>query len=254
MAIFAVVCCLCVEPSAFAGSIVGWGDNQYGQATPPDGDDFVAIAAGALSSLALKSDGSIVSWGSDLSTEPPEGNDFVGIAAGGPLGPPMKWVGYGLALKSDGSIVCWDHGPDMPPDGNDFVAIAGGSGYSLALKSDGSIIGWGDNRYGQATPPDGNDFVAIAGGQFHSLALKSDGSIVSWPAQSLHAPPPGNDFVAISAGYNHSLALKKDCQYVLASDLNADCRVDFSDFAIMASNWLIDCDLNPEDPACVPKK
>jgi hypothetical protein len=60
--------------------------------------------------------------------------------------------------------------------------------------------------------------------------------------------------VAISAGLTHSLALKKDCQYTLKGDLNNDCKVDFSDFAIMASRWLIDCDLNPEDPACVPKK
>jgi hypothetical protein len=40
---------------------------------------------------------------------------------------------------------------------------------------------------------------------------------------------------------------------VLAGDLNNDCKVDFSDLAIMASHWLIDCDLNPSDPACIPK-
>ena len=45
------------------GSIVGWGDNDYGQATPPAGNDFIAIAAGSYHSLALKSDGSIVGWG-----------------------------------------------------------------------------------------------------------------------------------------------------------------------------------------------
>ena len=45
------------------GSIVGWGYNDYGQATPPEGNDFIAIAAGYEHSLALKSDGSIVGWG-----------------------------------------------------------------------------------------------------------------------------------------------------------------------------------------------
>jgi len=139
--------------------------------------------------------------------------------------------------------------------GNDFVAIAAGFGYSLALKSDGSIVGWGNNLYGQATPPDGNDFVAIDAGRNHSLALKSDGSIVGWGsnASGKATPPAGNDFVAISAGYNHSLAIKKGCQYVLVGDLNDDCKVDFSDLAIMAANWLIDCNLNPTEPACVPK-
>jgi hypothetical protein len=36
------------------GSIVGWGDDYDGQATPPDGNDYVAIAAGVWHSLALR--------------------------------------------------------------------------------------------------------------------------------------------------------------------------------------------------------
>ena len=41
------------------------------------------------------------------------------------------------------------------------------------------------------------------------------------------------------------------CQVV--GDLDGDCRVGFSDFARMAANWLVDCVVNPEDPACVPE-
>ena len=43
----------CICQSAFAGFIIGWGDNTEGQATPPGGNDFVAIAAGGFHSLAL---------------------------------------------------------------------------------------------------------------------------------------------------------------------------------------------------------
>jgi hypothetical protein len=43
------------------------------------------------------------------------------------------------------------------------------------------------------------------------------------------------------------------CPYEVAGDLNDDCRVDFADLAIMASNWLTDCLLDPTDPVCVPK-
>jgi hypothetical protein len=39
----------------------------------------------------------------------------------------------------------------------------------------------------------------------------------------------------------------------LEGDLNDDFRVDFYDFAKMASNWLIDCMTDPNDPACVLK-
>jgi len=181
------------------GSIVGWGANNYGQATPPAGNDFIYIAADGGHSLALKSDGSIVGWG--IGPSPPAGNDFIAVAAGGD---------HNLAIKSDGSIVGWLD--TTTPEGNDFIAIAAGSSHSLALKSDGSIVGWGANNYGQATPPAGNNFIAIAAGDWHSLALKSDGSIVGWGRNysGVATPPAGNDFVAIAAGYQHSLAIKSD--------------------------------------------
>ena len=43
-----------------------------------------------------------------------------------------------------------------------------------------------------------------------------------------------------------------DCHYILAGDMNRDCKVDFADFANFASNWLIDCNLDPQNPACLP--
>jgi len=190
------------------GSIVCWGDNYYGQTTPPEGNDFVAITAGLCDSLALKSDGTIVGWGYDEygQATPPEGNDFVAITAG---------LGHSVALKRDGSIISWGHndfGQTATPEGNDFVAIAAGGWHSLALKRDGSIVGWGSNWYGETTPPAGNDFVAIAAGGAHSLALKSNGSVVAWGVNwyGQATPPSGNDFVAISAGIYHSLALTSD--------------------------------------------
>ncbi len=41
------------------------------------------------------------------------------------------------------------------------------------------------------------------------------------------------------------------CPYKILGDLNDDCKVDFLDFALMAQNWLVDCLVNPDDPACV---
>ncbi len=131
------------NPSGAGGSIVGWGAGgpgqsgypHYGQAMPPAGSDFVAIATGWKHSLALKSDGSIAGWGSNY--------DYSG-----------DWAGQAT-----------------PPDGSDFVAIAAGDEHSLALKSNGSIVGWGRDDCGQATPPAGSDFVAIAAGYYYSLAL-----------------------------------------------------------------------------------
>lgn len=43
------------------------------------------------------------------------------------------------------------------------------------------------------------------------------------------------------------------CIYNLIGDINHDCKVDFVDFAMMAANWLVDCNVIPNDPAvCLP--
>jgi len=190
------------------GSLVGWGYNSYGQATPPAGNDYIAIDAGESQSAALRSNGSIVGWGrSDLGiSSPPPGNDFVAIATGGM---------HGLALRSNGSVVGWGNsgsGQASPPPGNDFVAIDAGFVHSLALRSDGSIVQWGNTENQQGTAPPGNDYVAIAAGFCHSLALRSNGSIIGWGRDDSGCanPPAGNDFVAIAAGSDHSLALRSN--------------------------------------------
>jgi alpha-tubulin suppressor-like RCC1 family protein len=45
-------------------SLVGWGNNYWGQASIPAGlTDVVAMAGGEAHSLALKGDGAVVGWG-----------------------------------------------------------------------------------------------------------------------------------------------------------------------------------------------
>ena len=201
------------------GSIVEWGHNYYNQCEDPSGNDYVAIAAGFIHNLALKSDGSIVAWGQNYSGQcnVPSGNDYVAIAAG---------ISHSLALKSDGSIVAWGsnrYGQCDVPSGNDYVAIDAYHDYNLALKSDGSLVAWGETGdaqtwvsgervfYSQCELPSGSDYVAIAAGRAYSLALKSDGSLVAWGYKSMqHDVPLGNDFVAIDAGWWYVLALKSD--------------------------------------------
>jgi hypothetical protein len=41
------------------------------------------------------------------------------------------------------------------------------------------------------------------------------------------------------------------CAYLLAGDLNHDCKVDLADVSLLAANWLTDCTQSPLDPACV---
>ena len=118
--------------------MVVWGDNSYGESTAPAGlSNVVAIAAGSVHSLALKSNGTVVGWGYDFwgQVTPPRGlSNVIAIAAG---------TDHSLALKSDGTVVGW--GGDSlrqatPPAGlANVVAIAAGGADSLAIVAQPSL-------------------------------------------------------------------------------------------------------------------
>jgi len=67
-----------------------------------------------------------------------------------------------------------------------------------------------------------------------------------------HDGDPTNDDTDLDGIADYLDALPV-CPYVIMGDLNNDCRVNFTDFALMAVNWLVDCWLEPSNPACVAK-
>jgi hypothetical protein len=195
------------------GSVIGWGANDNGKATPPleAQSDVLAISAGSTHSLALKSDGSVIGWGSNSSgqtTIPAAAQSgVVSIAAG---------FSNSFAVKADGSVVAWG-APSLitsPPAGLSGVTAVGVAiGWAVALKSDGTVVAWGSPGF--PAPPAGlSGVVAIATGLDHTLALKSDGSVVGWGnniGNQIQPPPEASSgVVAVAAGTAHSLALKSD--------------------------------------------
>jgi trimeric autotransporter adhesin len=202
------------------GHVVAWGYNEYGQTTvPSDLGGIIAVAAGRMHSLALKSDGTVAAWGLNSSGQtnvPTDLRDVIAIAGGGE---------HSMALKSDGTVVGWgDMG--VPAGLNNVSAIATGAFHSLALKRDGTVVAWGSNTTPgspNAVPATLRNVVAIAVGTYHSLALKSDGTVVAWGRSVYDAAivPAGlNGVVAIAAGGEHNLVVKSDGT-VVAWGLNA---------------------------------
>ncbi len=170
------------------------------------------ISAGYAHSLALKSDGTVWSWG---------------------------WNHYGQ-LGTGGAIPGSDSNVPAKITGlTGMTAVAAGGYHSLALTSGGAVKAWGHNNYGQlgngVTLP-GSDssspvtvssltnVKAIAAGGYHSLALKNDGTVWAWGfgldgelGDGLHTTsstrvqvsfPNGTPPIkAIAAGLYHSLAI-----------------------------------------------
>jgi alpha-tubulin suppressor-like RCC1 family protein len=136
--LFGLVLFLYSSTPVFAGEIVVWGNSGASQNAPQAGSDFVSIAAGEEHSIALRSDGTMVTWEEDETTG---------------------------AVRSISSL-----------DSN-YVAVATLAQDSLALRADGTIVGWGPNWFGESDSPPGNNYAAVATGVYHSLALRRDGSI-----------------------------------------------------------------------------
>jgi alpha-tubulin suppressor-like RCC1 family protein len=114
------------------GTVVAWGDNSFGQSSPPTNlTNVVAVTAGYLHSVALCSNGIVVAWGDNTFGE-----------------------------------------TNVPPGLSNVVAIAAGDFHTLALLSNGTIVGWGDDTFGQLGVPSGaTHVVGIASGYYHGLAL-----------------------------------------------------------------------------------
>ena len=194
------------------GTVVGWGDNAFGETTIPPArtSNVLAIAAGNGHSLALKMDGTVAAWGNNSfgQTSVPGGlTNIIAIAAGG---------FQSLALSNNGTITAWGTNyapiPSSLTNGTAVVtAIAAGDNFCLALLSNGTVTAWGSNELGQTSGTTGlTGIVAIAAGGEHALALKADGTVSAWGDTQggiLNVPSGLNNDMAIAAGYYHTLVI-----------------------------------------------
>lgn len=176
------------------GRVRSWGRNNYGQlgegsttsrATPgvvhlPEEDSINEVAAGSAHSLALTSDGRVLSWG----------RNHLGQLGDG-----------GTTSRATPSEV------DLPR-GVSVTDVAAGAAHSLALTADGTLLAWGDNSYGQlgdgtttnrSTPVEIRLPAAITitelatGGLYHSLALTDEGHLLSWGRNNYGQVGDGTD-------------------------------------------------------------
>ncbi len=219
------------------GSLLGWGYNAHGelglgttgdqQLEPavvkgPDGKDsltnVVGVSAGGYHSMALRADGTVWTWGSNLEGRLGDGTTkqrLTPVKVKGLTGAIAVAAGnrHSVALRRDGTVCTWgsnlygelgdgtnmdNPAPAVLSGLKDVAAIAAGWHHTMILKKDGTVWGFGCNHFGQlgdgteldrnepvqVKGPDGQealaDVTAIAAGGLHSMALRKDGTLVAW--------------------------------------------------------------------------
>ncbi|MCW2938151.1 MAG: chromosome condensation regulator, partial [Actinomycetia bacterium] len=160
------------------------------------------IAGGAGHSVAVRSDGTAVAWGSNNA---------------GQLG--------------DGTTT--NRTTPVPVSGLTGVTqVSAGGEYSLAVRSNGGVVAWGYNAYGQlgdgtttrssipVTVSGLTNIARVSAGDYHGVALRTDGTVVAWGYNGsgqlgdgtttnrlTPVPVPGLSGVTqVSAGGYHTLA------------------------------------------------
>ena len=173
------------------GSVVGWGNNQDGNAgeagpgggivrTPiaiPLPGKARQVALGLTAQYALLEDGTVVAWG--LNADGQLGN--------GPLGASGEMGRYPKPSAS----------PVRVTGLSDIIQIDAGSRHALALRGDGTVWAWGQrdngaigdgeaktlrptNAIGPVKVPGLEGITQIATYLNHNLALRRDGHVMAW--------------------------------------------------------------------------
>jgi alpha-tubulin suppressor-like RCC1 family protein len=259
------------EANSFAidknGKLWGWGSDEFGQlgtgsqtlfpSPVKAGDSFMSVrssptqsvlTAGNSHALALKSDGSLWSWGyntygqlgsgtTTASSAPFQvGTGYRSVTAG---------YAFSLAIKSDGTLWAWgDNSYGQLGDGTTsqratplqigtgFVSVAAGFCHSVGIKVDGTLWAWGCNDQGQLGDGTtnatwipkliGSNYSSATARIYHTLALKNDGTLFAWGnndsgqlgdgTTTIRLAPVrvAEGFQSIAAGYSHAAGIKAD--------------------------------------------
>ena len=123
-------------------TLVCWGRNDDGQATPPGGR-FLQVDAGGYHTCGIRTDGTVACWGRGYAQTGTPAGTFLQVSSG---------YYHSCALATDGTVTCWGLDEGIPP-ARAFVQISAGYEFTCGLDADGALICWGRNDYGQATAP-----------------------------------------------------------------------------------------------------
>ena len=210
------------------GTLWSWGRNGNGQLgdntitdksspvqTIASGTNWKLVACGAYHTAAIKTDGTLWSWGRNSygqlgdNTITDKSSPVQTIAGG----TNWKSVACGwyhtAAIKTDGTLWSWGRNTYGQLGDNTIThrsspvqTIAGGTNWKLvgcggyhtaAIKTDGTLWSWGHNNYGQLgdntitnksspvqTISSGTNWKSVACGRDHTAAIKTDGTLWSW--------------------------------------------------------------------------
>lgn len=211
-----------------SGNLWTWGVNGNGQLgdntttnrsspvqTVAWGSNWKSVDCGYKNTVAIKSDGTLWSWGDNLSGQ-------IGDNSVTQRNSPVQTIAFGTnwiqascgtsstaAIKTDGTLWCWgSNSGGMLGDNtqtnrsspvqtitfaNNWKKVSISKFHTAAIKTDGSLWLWGSNAYGQLgdntltsrsspvqTSAFGTNWIQVSCGDRYTTAIKTDGTLWTW--------------------------------------------------------------------------
>jgi alpha-tubulin suppressor-like RCC1 family protein len=201
------------------------GDNTITNRSTPvttfaGGTNWKQVAGGNNHTAAIKTDGTLWTWGSNGSGQLGDGtrtqrNTPVTTFTGGTNWKQVTSKGdHTAAIKTDGTLWTWGQNNsgqignnssgiyETTPvttfaGGTNWKQVTCGVSHTAAIKTDGTLWTWGRNSYGtlgdnttntRCTPvttfAGGTNWKQVAGGGLHTAAIKTDGTLWTWGLNS----------------------------------------------------------------------
>ena len=257
------------------GTLWTWGYGNFGRlgnasvvtrSTPlttfAGGTNWKQVSTGGLQIAAIKTDGTLWSWGSG--TFGSLGNATVSLINSTPVttfagGTDWKQISCGgyhtAAIKTDGTLWTWGYGNfgrlgdaaefnrSTPvttfAGGTNWKQISAGGSHTTAIKTDGTLWTWGNGTFGRlgnsvttnaSTPvttfAGGTNWNQVSAGNQHTTAIKTDGTLWAWGRETygrlgngvttgnISTPVTtftgGTNWKQVSGGDFHTIALRDD--------------------------------------------
>jgi alpha-tubulin suppressor-like RCC1 family protein len=210
------------------GTLWTWGVNYNGQlgdngfsssqipiTTFSGGTNWKQVAGGSRHTAAIKTDGTLWTWGGNAFGELGDNtlNKTISPVTTFTGGTNWKQVACGyyhtIAVKTDGTLWTWGQGSfgqlgnnatterSTPvttfAGGTNWKQVSTGTYHNAAIKTDGTLWTWGNNGSGQlgnntttqrntpvTTFAGGTNWKQVAGGSNNTAAIKTDGTLWTW--------------------------------------------------------------------------
>jgi alpha-tubulin suppressor-like RCC1 family protein len=200
------------------GTLWTWGYNQYGQlgnndtlsrnapfTTAGGGTDWKQVSCLGLQTAAIKTDGTLWTWGRNANGEIGDGTQSSRLSPVTTIGGQGNWkqvsCGYFhmAAIKTDGTLWVWGRGNygqlgnSTQDRSSPITTVAGGTNwknvfcgrtYTAAIKTDGTLWTWGSQSAGQlgtnntssysspvTTAAGGTNWKQVSCGDYHTAAI-----------------------------------------------------------------------------------